>query len=399
MRGSVDDEAWVLSTDEGRSLLAEATGVAAPGPVHLMRWRKTAEPGRVAAAVRLADGQRRGASKFARADRMWFEPTGLEQATAEAVARHKAARFAGRAGRVIDLCCGVGGDTIALAATGAGVLAVDLDQGMTRRALWNAGVYGVADRVAAVRARAEAFELPRGAWVHVDPDRRAPGRRRALDVADYRPGLGFLRSLTRAAEGGAIKLGPASDFAAHFERFEVELISLWGECKEATVWFAAAATCRRRATRLPEGASWTDRDGPGRAFAEAGPVDRYVFDPDPALTRSGLLDAFAVAHGLLRIADGIDYLTGPTRIVSPFLDAFEVDATLPLDLKRVRREVAARGFGPLEVRTRGVDLTPEAVRAAVKPGVGAPGTLILAGGQGPARAVLARRVGPAAPPG
>ena len=58
---------------------------------------------------------------------MWFERTGLEQATAEPVARHKARRFAGRTATVIDLCCGIGGDTLALA-DWAEVVAVDLDE-------------------------------------------------------------------------------------------------------------------------------------------------------------------------------------------------------------------------------------------------------------------------------
>ncbi len=68
------------------------------------------------------------------------------------------------------------------------------------------------------------------------------------------------------APGGAIKLSPASDFAEHFggPGIEVELVSLNGECKEATVWFGAAATCRRRATKLPENVTWTDRDGERR---------------------------------------------------------------------------------------------------------------------------------------
>ena len=110
-----DAEAWVLSSDQGLALLAEVSVVAAPLPADLTRWRKLASPDQVAGAVRLAEARRRGAAKFTRADRMWFEPTGLEQATAEPVARHKAARFAGRAATVVDLCCGIGGDTLALA--------------------------------------------------------------------------------------------------------------------------------------------------------------------------------------------------------------------------------------------------------------------------------------------
>lgn len=391
--GDADAEAWVLSTDPGRALLAEVAAVAAPGPGALTRWRKAVAPEFVAAAVRLAAGRRRGAAKFSRADRMWFEPTGLEQATAEPVARHKARRFAGRTATVVDLCCGIGGDTLALA-EGSNVLAVDLDAAMGRRALWNARVYGVGARVASVRARAESFGVPAGAWVHIDPDRRAGGAPRARDLAGYAPGLEFLRSIARDTPAGAIKLGPASDFAAHFggERFEVEVVSLGGECKEATAWFGALVTCRRRATRLPEGATWTDRDGPPTVSVGVGPVRAWVFDPDPALVRSGLLDGFASAHGLTRFAAGVDYLTGPAAVGSPFLTAFEVVAVLPLDLKRIKREVAARGFGPLEVKTRGVALRPEYVRARLQPKGAEPATLLLAGGPGPARAVLAWRL-------
>ncbi|MBV8230230.1 MAG: hypothetical protein JO329_09640, partial [Planctomycetaceae bacterium] len=38
----VDTEAWVLTTEEGRGLLAEVAQVAAPGPADLARWRRRA---------------------------------------------------------------------------------------------------------------------------------------------------------------------------------------------------------------------------------------------------------------------------------------------------------------------------------------------------------------------
>jgi len=386
-------EAWVLQTDAGQDLLAEVASVRNAAPADLARWRRRASVEHVAAALRLAQGRRRGAAKFARAASMWFDPTGLEQATAEPVARHKAHRFEGQA-VVVDLCSGVGGDTIALAG-GSDVLAVDLDAGMGRRALWNAGVYGVWDRVAAVRARAESFPVPTDAWVHIDPDRRAGRGARARDLDGYRPDLAFLKHLSRTAPGGAIKLGPASDWADHFEApdFEVEVVSLGGECKEATVWFGAAVSSRRRATSLPSGTTWTDRDGPAGAFAEVGPVLGLVFDPDPALTRSGLLDAFAAAHGLMRVAPGVDYLTGPTAVASPLVQAFEVLEVLPLDLKAIKRATDAAGVGTLEVKTRGVDLRPKAVRARLRPSGDRAATLLLAGGAGGSRAILARRPG------
>ena len=395
-RSEADAEAWVLATAEGQSLLADVCAVARPGPAELARWRASVSPDRVSAALWIRDGRRRGAAKFTRADRMWLEPTGLEQATAEPVARHKARRFDCQ--RVVDLCCGIGGDTVALAATSQ-VVAVDLDPGMCRRVSWNARVHDVAERVLAVRGRAEGFPIPSGSWVHIDPDRRRMPAGRARRIHGYEPGLDFLQDLIRATPAGAIKLGPASDFEAHFSdpSLEVELISLNGECKEATVWHGALATCRRRATCLPEGSTWTDRDGSGSAHAAVGPVLGWVFDPDPALLRSGLIDGFASHHGLTRFVAGTDYLTAGERTDLPFLSAFQVIEELPLDMKTLRREIAVRGIGSLEIKVRGVEIKPEAVRAALKPRGGETGTLLIAGcpwslpGRGAATVILAKR--------
>lgn len=61
-------------------------------------------------------------------------------------------------------------------------------------------------------------------------------------------------------------------------------------------------------------------------------LGRWIYDPDPALIRAGLLDSFAVAHGLGRCAAGVDYLTSDERADSPFLAAFWVMGLFPLDL-------------------------------------------------------------------
>jgi hypothetical protein len=237
--------------------------------------------------------------------------------------------------------------------------------------------------------------IPPEALVHIDPDRRAKAVGRARSVEDYVPGLAFLRGLLTRCRGGAIKLGPASDFASAFGDLpvEIELITHDRECKEATVWFGELATpgVRRRASRPDDGTTWTDRDAPSSAVAPvANRPGLWVFDPGPALVRSGLLDGFAQAHGLARLA-GCDLLTGPERVESPFLAPFEVDETLPLDLKRLRRMVADRRLGPLEIKTRGLDLVPEELRKTLRPDGPNPATLLLVGGRGPSLAIVARR--------
>ncbi len=90
---------------------------------------------------------------------------------------------------------------------------------------------------------------------------------------------------------------------------------------------------------------------------------------------------------------GVDLLTGSQAVQSPFLAAFEVVETFPLDLKILRREVSTRGLGPLEIKTRGLKKTPEAYREQLRPAGPNPATLLLiADHAGASRAILARRV-------
>jgi hypothetical protein len=390
---AADAEAWVLSSPAGRQLLDEVAKSRSLGPAQLTRLRQHAPAEAVAAAVRLTLARRKAATKFARGALMWVDPTGVEQATAEPVAVHKASRF--RCALVADLCAGIGGDTLALAARSS-VLSVDLDHGMCRRIRFNAAVYGVADKVLPIRAQDERFPIPAGAWVHLDPDRRASTStsRRAARLADYRPGPAFWNTLIKQAPAGAIKLGPASDFANHFahHKVEFELISLRGECKEATIWFGELGTCRRRATRLPENVSWTDHDNPTSAQAPIGPPGAFIYDPDPSLVRAGLVDSFACAHKLVRLAEGVGYLTADDLVRSPFLAAFEVREISSLDPKALKRMIARHEIGTLEIKVRGVDVTPEALRAKLKPRGTQTATLLVSDGSKAVMAVLAQRV-------
>ena len=381
----------LLSTEAGLSLLREVAIVPDPGPSDHRRWRRTATAESVSAAIRLIEGRRRGAVKFSRADRMWFSPTALEQSTSEAVARHKATRFAGA--DVVDLCCGLGGDAIALASVARRVVAVDRDSAMLRRTLWNARAYEVAERLLAIRARAETFPLLDGMLVHVDPDRRSGGRSRARVVADYVPGIDVLRRIAAQARGGAIKLGPASDFAHYFgdPEYEAEVISLNGECKEATIWFGVLAGCRRRATSLPSGETWTGRDGPAGS-ASPGDLGAWVHEPDPALSRAGLLDGFALAHDRKRFLANIDLLTGADRLNSGWVVNFAVERVLPLDMRVIRREMSCARLAVREIKTRGLDRpTPEEARHILRSEGGDPVTVFLLNGREGSRAILARR--------
>ncbi len=208
----------------------------------------------VRAALTLRDLRKRAADsgRFARSAHLWCDAKGLEQASAEAVADHKAARFAtlrddsGNASidasqpLVADFCCGIGADAIALARSGCRVHAVDLAPVCCQFVKWNAAAYGVVDQIEVTCGDVLQVETLAG-FLHIDPDRRPAGRKRVLRVEDCLPGLDDLLRLMEKFRGGAIKLSPASNFGGKFPGCEIELVSLDGECREATVWFGELA--------------------------------------------------------------------------------------------------------------------------------------------------------------
>lgn len=121
-----------LRSGEGRRVLAEVAARGTTGDALLatltdLRRRHPAPL--VAAAVTQVRLRERARAKFGEdAERMYFTPDGLEQATRAGVAAHRAARYA-RVGvhRVLDLGCGIGGDLLALVRAGVVVHGADRD--------------------------------------------------------------------------------------------------------------------------------------------------------------------------------------------------------------------------------------------------------------------------------
>lgn len=339
----------------------------------------------VRGALNLAELRGKARVKFPQAERMWFDRQGLEQATADAIAQHKAARFSGR---VWDYCCGIGADALALAKQ-CETIAVDRDPAACLLAKWNSELASPHLRPSIVCADVE--QLPMGSgFVHLDPDRRAAKSTRVVRIEDYVPGVEFMTACTRHFAGGAIKLSPAANFGGKFPDAEIELVSLHGECKEATVWFGELARGEPwRATVLPAGE--TIAGHPMDALADVGPLDSYIYDPDPAVVRAGLIDLVADRLGLARLDGEEEYLTGDSPTDSPFVRGFAVVEELPNNPRAIRKFFRESAFGQLEIKCRRIPIPIEEMRRQIPLPGDQPAVLIFARVQGKARAIVCRR--------
>ncbi len=297
--------------------------------------------------------------KFSRAAGMFFTRDGLEQASAELISRHRAPRYAG-AGRVADLCCGIGGDLLALAGQ-HDVLAVDRDPVHLRMALANAAAYGVADRVTVRQADVREAALDGVDAVFIDPARRT-GRGRLRPGASEPP-LAWCLGLADRVPRVGIKAAPGVARDAVPPGWELEFVAVGRDLKEATAWSPALAGPATRATVLPGGHTLVPQPGPPVPVAPPGP---YLLDPNPAVTRAGLVAELARAAGAWQIDGQIAFLCTETPVATPFARTLRVTGSLPWNHRAVAARLRELGIGAVDIRRRGLAGDVDQVRRQLK---------------------------------
>ncbi|MDQ4054263.1 MAG: class I SAM-dependent methyltransferase [Actinomycetota bacterium] len=377
---------WLL-TDDGQRLLERATALAGADELHTQEeLRRTAGAEHVAAAVTQVVLRARATAKFGSdAQRMYFTPEGLEQATRARVAAHRAARLTAFETRtLIDLGCGIGGDLLAASRAGLTCAGIDLDPLRVAVAEANLaaldlpGAVGVAD---ATRVDISPFDV-----AFADPARRSD-RGRTFRVDDWTPPWTFVETLF--AGDACVKVAPGIPHSLVPGGVEAEWVSDHGEVKEAALWSGSLASAERRATVIGEGglATLTEEDDPG---AEVRAVGEFVYEPDGAVIRAGLVTAVAagVQGGL--VDDHIAYVTSDASFRTPFARGYQVLEHLPYREKQLRAALRERNVGRLTIKKRGVDVVPEQLRRRLALSGDEEATIVLTRVDGKGTALLVR---------
>jgi THUMP domain-like/RNA cap guanine-N2 methyltransferase len=403
-----------LLTPQGRELLAQLADSQPDGPAGnslalAERLRKHYPAGLVALAMAQRELRLAAVAKFDRAAEMLFTRAGYEQSSSEAIARYRAARLAGACsggtGRAADLCCGIGGDLIALAGVGE-VLAVDKDQVHASLALHNAAVYGAAGQATAVVSDVRDVRLAGLAAVFIDPARRSgPGTAsagpalastgsangaRRFRAGFSEPPLDWCVALTGQVPAVCVKAAPGLPADLVPPGWEAEFIAEGRDLKEAVLWSPALATAPvatppgappgpRRATVIataPGGQAPGGQASRGHATLIAEPGDpvplrapgEYLLDPNPAVTRAGLVEDLARTLGgdTAKIDPQIAFLTLDRPAQSLFARTLRVLESAPWNEKRFARRLRELGIGAVDIRRRGLAGDVDQIRRRLK---------------------------------
>ncbi len=358
-----------LGSDSGTQLLtklADADLSDSQVLALLTRLRKHYSPAQARAGLEMAQLRRKAVTKFGDdAGRMFFTADGLEQASDPLVRSYRAAGVGDK--RVVDVCCGIGTDSLAMARAGAWVVGLDIDPVRVRIAQMNAASLGVQAQFEIADVREG---IPEADVIFYDPARRDTNGRRIFHVEQYHPPLSLVKSwwVEHKATQIVAKLSPGVDLAQLADYpGGVEFISVKGDLKEAVLWTDADfGLPRTKATLLTDTGvfSWVrDATLPDAAIGEP---RRWLVEPDAAMIRAGLVQDLALERNGSLLDATIAYFTTDTFPEMVWGRAWSVLDWLPYNLKKLRACLRERNIGHVTVKKRGFPMTPDEIIPRLK---------------------------------
>lgn len=240
---------------------------------------------------RLQRAQRKLPSYYA--CRAILPPRAYEQSSSEECAMRK--MLCG--GSVLDLTCGLGVDSFALAHHFERVVAIERDEVVARVARENFERLGVAN-VEVVNSSAEEYLAACSThfdWCFVDPDRRGASGEKMVRLEDCSPNIvELMPQILAKADKVCIKCSPMFDVEEAFRLFgdcRVECVSLGGEAKEVNIYIdglpprVAAVAVGLGEAEYP----YEERKAEFAPTPETLEKYRYVVLPDVALQHTRLV--------------------------------------------------------------------------------------------------------------
>ncbi|MCF7858587.1 MAG: class I SAM-dependent methyltransferase [Candidatus Cloacimonetes bacterium] len=304
--------------------------------------------------------QKENIKKIPSANNLLLSRKGAQQASSQQLAKYHADKFQ-KFDIIADLCCGIGIDLINLAQNKKQVYAVELDKDTLQIAKYNCNKL---KNIKFINRRAEEFADVVDA-IFIDPDRRS-GKTRKIAPEKYSPPLSSVIKLRYVCPDIAVKLSPAHDY--HKLKLPqdstLEFVSESGNLKEILLCMGKLATknCQIKAVLLPSLLTIHE----SRPHLDVSEIKNYLYEPDAAIIRAGLVKELGNMIGYQLIDKKIALLTGSKMILNEFGKTYNVKQIMPFNLKSARKYLREHSIGNLIIKTRGFPEKEEKFRKKFK---------------------------------
>lgn len=292
-------------------------------------------------------------------------PRAFEQSSSEDTAWRK--HLSG--GRLLDLTCGLGIDTLSFSEHFERVVALERDEVLAEVVRYNLGLLGV-DNVEVITTSAEEYLATTQEhfdWVFADPDRRSEDGRKMVCMEDCSPNmLALMPRLEAIAKRVAIKLSPMFDVDEAFRLCspaEVEVVSVAGECKEINIYTRAESDMLRIAiTGVGEWSFHREDVALMPTTEEFVPSRwRYLLVPDVAVQKGRVTVAALRSVAKVWSNNGYGFAEEQPTEVLP-CRCYEILSIERYHPKELKRRYKGRG---VEIMKRDTRLSVEEVRRSI----------------------------------
>ena len=352
---------WLLSDNNADVIQETLTGLdEGQEKLRLIRsLRKNLSVKQAQLVIGLAELRIRARNKFEKADQMFFDRPSLEMATNDVIGSFKAQRFK-KFNSIRDICCGIGGDLIAMTKLSDDCRGIDSNP--TAVAYANANLIAhdlppVAEIASFATDMAADFDA-----LHIDPERRS-NQQRSTFGDHFSPPLTKIFSIANSI-ATAIKIAPATDISQSAGVPCEELEQMWighrRECKQQVIWTGELAKYagHRVAVSLDSHAenefACPQSELAGQIPSVSNQPHRFLYVPHNCVLAAKLQDALATKFSMDKLDHDIDYFTCDQSIEHGLLSKFEVLEKLPASVDKVKSAIQKYNFSELEIKKRGI---------------------------------------------
>ena len=363
-------------------ILAHETDSPAELMLHRDRWPDID----MTEAVKCIQGRVKARSKLP----LWYAEPGLvypqslslEQCSSQATALYKQ-RFVNSGDRVADLTGGLGADSWSLSQTAASVDYYERSEELCGCARHNFSALGRSNiTVCHAETTPEMLgNIPSDSYslIYLDPARRGKDGGRVYSLRDCEPDITVLRhELLRIAPRILLKASPMADIRVLLselpEAAEVRIVSHNNECKEVLILIQRGHSASPEdipitaVEILDDSASQTAEfhftlHEEREAAAETAlpqEIKGYLYEPSPALLKSGAFKLPAVRFGLRKISASTHYYVGDAVIDSFHGKTRRIVEVLPFNKAAIRD--FRKKYPACSVTARNFPMTSEELR-------------------------------------
>lgn len=371
-----------LGSKDGEALLKKIKDMKEPARYKYLCKADVSDRGNIAAALSLLLSRQKAKGKFVLAENMFFTSLGLEQSSGEKVANHIAERFK-KDWTVADITCGVGGNLVALAARCKHIISVEKEETTLECAKLNIKAHNL-------ESKAEFFHLEADSFLKsklsdkvdaffLDPARDREGLTKTRSILNSSPNLlDILPLIFKKTKNVGVKISPAFDWK-EIDLLpgdpEVEVISEDNVCKVAMLWFGdlkkgkRSATCFRKNgdflfSTLSDTKNIVKLDAFSRVDISLHPA-KYIFEVDKAISRAGLLEAFAAYCNMKKLDTNSPYLCAD-EILIPSGRVLVVQHIFDASLRDLKKELKKLSIDKADISAKNYFIKPEEIYKKLK---------------------------------